>query len=428
MLELRLPSCASVARDVSGTSTTASDVIAYGEVKICTRGPSATISWSRRPRAHRRRARCTQSTKSSDANSSPKGSSTAERKRPLPRFPFPHRAGRVAERRRNARFLTQSRRTRAARRASSVSDAGSRRRRAPEIVRAIARGRAPGRRLDRRRARRRIVRRSASRSPTSASCARSRTRRRRPSRRSATSATSRCRAGRRRRARDAVDGRAQAVAARLPRTAFDARDALGALRPRRSGTRARPRTPAQLGASPTRADPSVSATRSHSASTGLSERVASRRRVCRASRNGAPAAQRLERRLRRARPSADSRRAAVASNGDGGDGPRVRPCARTAPSATDADAVRGLRGLGARTRCSALATRAAPAQGAVRRQRSGSDPATRLCDRTVSASRVVRDRGDAPPATLIDAQLCSRNPASRVERDGADGGEQIGLF
>jgi exodeoxyribonuclease VII large subunit len=45
-----------------------------------------------------------------------------------------------------------------------------------------------------------------------------------------------------------------------------------------------------------------------------------------------------------------------------------------------------------------------------------------------AGGRLVRDAGDAPPGTLIAAQLARGTLRARVERDGADGGEQITLF
>jgi exodeoxyribonuclease VII large subunit len=45
-----------------------------------------------------------------------------------------------------------------------------------------------------------------------------------------------------------------------------------------------------------------------------------------------------------------------------------------------------------------------------------------------AGGRVVRDPADAPPGTLIEAELARGTLRARVERDGADGGEQIKLF
>ena len=42
--------------------------------------------------------------------------------------------------------------------------------------------------------------------------------------------------------------------------------------------------------------------------------------------------------------------------------------------------------------------------------------------------RVVRDPADAPPGTLIEAELARGTLRARVEREGADGGKQINLF
>jgi exodeoxyribonuclease VII large subunit len=42
--------------------------------------------------------------------------------------------------------------------------------------------------------------------------------------------------------------------------------------------------------------------------------------------------------------------------------------------------------------------------------------------------RIVRDPSDAPPGTQIEAELARGTLRARVERDGADGGEQIKLF
>lgn len=45
-----------------------------------------------------------------------------------------------------------------------------------------------------------------------------------------------------------------------------------------------------------------------------------------------------------------------------------------------------------------------------------------------AGGRVVRDPSDAPPGTPIEAELARGTLRARVERDGADGGEQIKLF
>jgi len=45
-----------------------------------------------------------------------------------------------------------------------------------------------------------------------------------------------------------------------------------------------------------------------------------------------------------------------------------------------------------------------------------------------SGGRLVRDPADAPPGTVIAAQLARGTLRARVERDGANGGEQINLF
>jgi exodeoxyribonuclease VII large subunit len=45
-----------------------------------------------------------------------------------------------------------------------------------------------------------------------------------------------------------------------------------------------------------------------------------------------------------------------------------------------------------------------------------------------AGGRLVRDAADAPPGTLIEAKLARGTLQARVERDGADGGEQINLF
>jgi exodeoxyribonuclease VII large subunit len=45
-----------------------------------------------------------------------------------------------------------------------------------------------------------------------------------------------------------------------------------------------------------------------------------------------------------------------------------------------------------------------------------------------AGGRLVRDPADAPPGTLVAAQLARGTLRARVERDGADGGEQINLF
>jgi exodeoxyribonuclease VII large subunit len=45
-----------------------------------------------------------------------------------------------------------------------------------------------------------------------------------------------------------------------------------------------------------------------------------------------------------------------------------------------------------------------------------------------AGGRLVRDAADAPPGTLIAAQLAHGTLRARVERDGADGGQQITLF
>jgi exodeoxyribonuclease VII large subunit len=45
-----------------------------------------------------------------------------------------------------------------------------------------------------------------------------------------------------------------------------------------------------------------------------------------------------------------------------------------------------------------------------------------------AGGRLVRDPADAPPGTLITASLARGTLRARVERDGADGGEQITLF
>jgi exodeoxyribonuclease VII large subunit len=42
--------------------------------------------------------------------------------------------------------------------------------------------------------------------------------------------------------------------------------------------------------------------------------------------------------------------------------------------------------------------------------------------------RLIRDAADAPPGTVIEAELARGTLRARVERDGADGGEQINLF
>lgn len=45
-----------------------------------------------------------------------------------------------------------------------------------------------------------------------------------------------------------------------------------------------------------------------------------------------------------------------------------------------------------------------------------------------AGGRLVRDPADAPPGTAIEAQVARGTLRARVERDGADGGEQIKLF
>lgn len=45
-----------------------------------------------------------------------------------------------------------------------------------------------------------------------------------------------------------------------------------------------------------------------------------------------------------------------------------------------------------------------------------------------AGGRLVRDPADAPPGTVIAAKLARGTLRARVERDGADGGEQINLF
>lgn len=45
-----------------------------------------------------------------------------------------------------------------------------------------------------------------------------------------------------------------------------------------------------------------------------------------------------------------------------------------------------------------------------------------------AGGKLVRDADDAPPGTVISAQLARGTLRARVERDGADGGEQINLF
>lgn len=45
-----------------------------------------------------------------------------------------------------------------------------------------------------------------------------------------------------------------------------------------------------------------------------------------------------------------------------------------------------------------------------------------------AGGRVVRDAAAAPPGTRIEAELARGTLRARVEREGADGGEQIGLF
>jgi exodeoxyribonuclease VII large subunit len=45
-----------------------------------------------------------------------------------------------------------------------------------------------------------------------------------------------------------------------------------------------------------------------------------------------------------------------------------------------------------------------------------------------AGGRLVRDAADAPPGTAIQAQLARGTLRARVEREGADGGEQINLF
>jgi exodeoxyribonuclease VII large subunit len=45
-----------------------------------------------------------------------------------------------------------------------------------------------------------------------------------------------------------------------------------------------------------------------------------------------------------------------------------------------------------------------------------------------AGGRVIRDAADAPPGTLIEAELARGTLLARVERGGADGGEQIDLF
>ena len=45
-----------------------------------------------------------------------------------------------------------------------------------------------------------------------------------------------------------------------------------------------------------------------------------------------------------------------------------------------------------------------------------------------AGGRLIRDAADAPPGTVIEAELARGTLRARVERDGADGGEQINLF
>ena len=45
-----------------------------------------------------------------------------------------------------------------------------------------------------------------------------------------------------------------------------------------------------------------------------------------------------------------------------------------------------------------------------------------------AGGRLIRDAADAPPGTVIEAELARGTLHARVERDGADGGEQINLF
>jgi len=45
-----------------------------------------------------------------------------------------------------------------------------------------------------------------------------------------------------------------------------------------------------------------------------------------------------------------------------------------------------------------------------------------------SGGRVVRDAADAPPGTIVEAELARGTLVARVERAGAEGGDQIGLF
>jgi exodeoxyribonuclease VII large subunit len=64
-------------------------------------------------------------------------------------------------------------------------------------------------------------------------------------------------------------------------------------------------------------------------------------------------------------------------------------------------------------------------------QLNGNDPEA-LLQRgyaiVTAGGRLVRDPADAPPGTAIAAQLARGTLRARVERDGADGGEQIKLF
>jgi len=45
-----------------------------------------------------------------------------------------------------------------------------------------------------------------------------------------------------------------------------------------------------------------------------------------------------------------------------------------------------------------------------------------------AGGRVVRDAADAPPGTVIEAELARGTLRARVEREGTDDGEQIKLF
>jgi exodeoxyribonuclease VII large subunit len=64
-------------------------------------------------------------------------------------------------------------------------------------------------------------------------------------------------------------------------------------------------------------------------------------------------------------------------------------------------------------------------------QLNGNDPEA-LLQRgyaiVTAGGRLVRDPAEAPPGTAIEAQLARGTLRARVERDGADGGEQIKLF